>query len=410
MTNMKGYLSFVSSQGIPDKHLKYYQSWVLNFAEYCKDNGVDPWNSQSLINYIDRISVKYETWQVDQAKQAIKYYIYWRNSVHFNKDLKNTFNSDLFEKRIQETIRVLRIQNKSYNTEKSYLKYIKSFYRLHKKDSFNSNDIVYYISQIVVEEGLSKSTQNSALNALVFFFKYVLNQEIGDLSQTLRASRKQNLPVFYTKEEIKEIFSHMEGMALLMAEVVYGGGLRHSEAYRLRVKDLDFARNQIRILAAKGDNDRLTIMSEATAEKLKMHLEEIRSLFEADRSTNLAGVYLPNALERKYPNAGKEWNWFWVFPSLNISLDRRANKLRRHHVEKHFLGRALKKAMNTAGVHKASKVHSLRHSFATHVLENGYDIRTLQTLLGHADIRTTEIYTHTMKINKNNVRSPLDDL
>ena len=410
MTNMKGYLEFVSSQGIHDYKLEYYQSWVLNFASYCKDFGVDPWHAGSLTKYCECLSTRCEKWQVEQANQAIKFYIHWRNSNNHQAVESLTYNKSLYEKRIKETIRVLRIQNKAISTEQSYLKYIKKFYNFHNKDNFSSNDIVFFISHIVVEDRLSKSSQNSALNALVFFFKYILKQEIGDLSQSLRSTRKQNLPVFFTKEEIQKIFSHLEGTALLMAEVIYGGGLRHSEAYRLRVKDVDFSTNQLRILAAKGDKDRLSIISDKTANKLKMHLEGVRKIFDADRESNLPGVHLPNALDKKYPNAGKEWNWFWVFPSQNISLDPRSGLYRRHHIEKYFMNRELKKAMQAAGIQKNAKVHSLRHSFATHLLENGYDIRTLQALLGHTDIRTTEIYTHTMKINKNNVRSPMDDI
>jgi integron integrase len=381
----------------------------MNFSAFCHDRNLDPWRPEHLQMYKTEIEIRYESWQIEQAMNAVKYYLYWRNS---SKKIENKvcFDETLLSQNLNEVQRILRVQGKALATERAYSGYIKAFHYFHRKNDFSSEDIVQYISHIVVERHVAKSTQNSALNALVFFFKYVLKQEVGNLSQSLRSAKKVNIPVFFTKDEIREMFSQMEGLGLLMAQVIYGGGLRHSEAYRLRVKDIDFNTNQLRVLAAKGDKDRLTLLSEKNATSLKQHLEQIKELYEADRASNLAGVKLPGALEKKYPSAGKEWRWFWVFPSANISFDPRSTIYRRHHIEKHFLNRELKKAMQLANIHKFAKVHSLRHSFATHILENGYDIRTLQTLLGHTDIRTTEIYTHTMRINKNNVKSPMDEL
>jgi integron integrase len=408
MSKMAEFLSFLSLQRIRDNKLKYYESWVVNFSKYCQDFGRDPWGPESLNLYKTTLESKVETWQVEQALDAVKLYLHWRRSLNPADDA--AFNKNKINFYQNETRRVLRLQGKAYNTERSYLYYINSFIDYHKKDTFESQDIVDYLSHIVVVNKVSKSTQNSALNALVFFYKHVLQIEVGDLSQSLRSVKKQRLPVFYSKEEIKLIFSHLDGTALLMAKIIYGGGLRHSEAYRLRIKDIDFGTNQLRILGAKGDKDRLTVLPGNLVEPLQNHLGETKRLFETDRASGLAGVYLPNALDKKYPNAGKEWNWFWVFPSKNISLDPRSGLHRRHHIEKYFLSNALKATFQKAQITKACKVHSLRHSFATHLLENGYDIRTLQTILGHNDIRTTEIYTHTMKLNKNNVRSPLEDL
>jgi len=410
MSKMALFIKYLENQRVKENQLKYYESWVVHFSKFCTDHDKDPYSPESLKSYSVYNEKTYETWQVDQAEQAVKYYLHWRSMQ------KNIANADSLPNRqalsdyILETKRVLRVQGKAFSTEQSYITYIKQFFEFTKKDTFTDQDIVQFISNKVVHDKVSKSTQNSALNALVFFFKYVLDQEVGDLSQSLRSSKKQSIPVYFTKEELKKIFNELEGTALLMAQVIYGGGLRHSEAYRLRVQDIDFETNQLRILCGKGDKDRLTVLPIKLIDKLKEHLENVRLLYESDRNSNLPGVHLPDALERKYPNAGKEWNWFWVFPSLNISLDPRSGLHRRHHIEKHFLGKELKKALNTAGIQKNAKIHSLRHSFATHLLENGYDIRTLQTILGHADIRTTEIYTHTMKLNKNNVRSPMDDL
>lgn len=410
MSKMSLFIKYLEKQRVKENQLKYYESWVVHFSKFCIEHNHDPYSPQSLKTYSIYNERRYEPWQVDQAEQAVKYYLHWKNMQNLDSRNEIVQNKQTLANYILETKRVLKIQGKAFSTEKSYITYIKQFFEFTKKDTFTDLDIVQFISNIVVEGNVSKSTQNSALNALVFFFKYVLDQEVGDLSQSLRSAKRQSIPVYFTKEELKKIFNELESTALLMSQVIYGGGLRHSEAYRLRIQDIDFETSQLRIIAAKGDKDRLTVLPGKIIDDLKAHLDAVRLLYESDRNSNLPGVYLPDALDRKYPIAGKEWNWFWVFPSLSISLDPRSGLNRRHHIEKHFLGKALKKAMYAAGIQKRAKVHSLRHSFATHLLENGYDIRTLQTILGHADIRTTEIYTHTMKLNKNNVRSPMDDL
>ena len=409
MSKMSLFLEFLESQRVKKHKLPFYESWVIHFSKFCSDQGLDPYSPESLSTYKIKNEKLYESWQVEQAEEAVKYYLHWRSLNHKASKAEYRDNQQL-DHYFKETKRILRLQGKSLATEKSYLGTIKRFFEYSQKNEFSDDDIVQFISHLVVKNKVSKSTQNAALNALVFFYKYVLDIEIGDLSQILRSSQKVRLPVFYTRNEIKKIFSEMEGTALLMAQVIYGGGLRHSEAYRLRVKDIDFETSQLRILAAKGDKDRLTVLPISLIDRLKAHLEEVRLLYEIDRNSGLEGVFLPDLLSKKYPNASKEWNWFWVFPSKNISLDPRSGVHRRHHIEKHFLNNALRQAMAKAKINKTSKVHSLRHSFATHLLENGYDIRTLQTILGHTDIRTTEIYTHTMKVNKNNVRSPMDEL
>ena len=409
MSQMALFYKFLESQGVKFSKLKFYESWVVQYSKFCKDYDKDPYCPQSLKDYRVNNEMRLESWQVDQAEEAIKFFLHWRRQQS-SEIAPYKVDSQLLQAYLKEAQRVMRVQGKALTTERSYMTFIKQFFTFCKKEEFTCEDVVNYVSHIVVENKVSKSTQNSALNALVFFFKYVLKEKLGDLSQILRSTRKERIPIFYTKEEIKAIFANMEGTALLMAQVIYGGGLRHSEAYRLRVQDVDFSTNQLRIIAAKGDKDRLTIIPETLVPKLRKQLEKVKFLFERDRAAGLPGVHLPNSLEKKYPNAGKEWKWFWIFPSRNISLDPRSGLHRRHHIEKHFLNSKLKAATAKAGVNKACKVHSLRHSFATHVLESGYDIRILQTLLGHADIRTTEVYTHTMKLNKNNVRSPFDDL
>jgi integron integrase len=410
MGTMAEYFQFLTKQGVLEKRLGHYKSWVEKFSTFCKKEDCDPYAPESLNSYKITLEKSVETWQVNQALAAIKYYLHWRRTDKKTEEVVVEYSPECLMKYIEETVRIIRVQGKAYSTETAYLLHIKSFFNYHKKDAFTNEDIVQYVSHIVIDNNVSKSTQNLALNAIVFFFKYVLQQEVGDLTQTLRTATKQYIPVFFTKAEMGRLMKHFQGVGQIMAQVIYGGGLRHSEAYRLRVQDVDFGTNQLRILGAKGDKDRLTLLSGKTAKALKKHLNEVRNIFDEDRKSDLGGVYLPNNLEGKYPSAGKDWRWFWVFPSTNISTDPRADKKRRHHIEKHFMNNELKAAMKKAKIYKHANVHSLRHSFATHLLEGGYDIRTLQSLLGHNDLNTTQIYTHTMKINRNNVRSPMDDI
>lgn len=410
MGKMNEYLGFLVKQGILEKHTQHYKSWVERYAKFCKEKAIDPYDVKSTSDYKISLEKSVETWQVEQALSAIKYYLHWRRKDIKASEKQNIPNDDQLEDYLDEAVKIMRLQGKAYKTEKSYLQHIKAFMVFHGKSQFCDTDIVDYVSHVVVEKGVSKSTQNIVLNALVFFFRYVLEQEVGDLGQSLRAVKKDYIPVFFTHKEFNSIYNNLDGVAQLMAEVIYGGGLRHSEAYRLRIQDVDFSTKQLRIIGAKGDKDRLTLLSDHTAERLKVHFREVKELYEEDRKNDLAGVYMPNQLAIKYPNADKKWQWFWVFPSKNISVDPRAGVKRRHHIEKSFLNKALKAAMKKAGIEKKANVHSLRHSFATHLLEKGQDIRTVQGLLGHSDVKTTEIYTHTLKINKNNVRSPMDDL
>ncbi len=259
-----------------------------------------------------------------------------------------------------------------------------------------------------MKKKVAPSTQNQALNALVFFFRFGLNKEPGHSINAVRAISKKRLPTVLSREEIKIIFNQMHGELRLMAKVIYGGGLRLQECLRLRVKDIDFDNGFIWIHAGKGDKDRKTILAQSVKEELKTHLQKIRSIYEHDRKKNLPGVELPHALEKKYPGAGKEWKWFWIFPSRSLSVDPRSNQVRRHHVHPGTLQKAFKNALKKCNIHKQASIHSLRHSFATHLLENGHDIRTVQELLGHKNLQTTMIYTHIANINFLNVRSPLD--
>ncbi len=266
-----------------------------------------------------------------------------------------------------------------------------------------------FLSHLALKRNVAAATQSQALNALVFLYRNVLNitLEEGEL-EAARASRKRKLPLVLTQNEINQIFAHLSGLPRFMAQLIYGGGLRLNECLQLRIKDIDLEQGMIIIRSGKGGNDRRTILPESLSEPLLAQMGEARKLFEEDRKKDLPGVWLPHALERKYPNAGKAWGWFWVFPSQSLSADPRTGIVRRHHRHPSTLQTAFKKALTASGISKPASVHTLRHSFATHLLENGYDIRTIQELLGHKSVQTTMIYTHVSKRNILGVRSPLD--
>ena len=242
----------------------------------------------------------------------------------------------------------------------------------------------------------------------MFLYQTVLDRPLGDLRETVRARRGVRLPVVLSREEVQRLLQGMEGTLGLMARLLYGTGLRLLEGLRLRVKDVDFGRGLITVREGKGDQDRTVMLPEALREPLRAHLDRVRLLWEADRARGLAGVWLPDALERKYPEAGKEWAWMWVFPSKRLARDPRGGVERRHHAHETAVQRAVKAAAGLAQIPKPLGCHSLRHSFATHLLERGTDIRTVQELLGHKSVETTMIYTHLMRKPGLGVRSPLD--
>jgi integron integrase len=258
-----------------------------------------------------------------------------------------------------------------------------------------------------VNKNVAASTQNSALNAIVFLYKEVLKKEIGLISNGQRAKTHKRLPVVFTKDEANRVIEQLDGTKRLMASMLYGSGMRLKECLRLRVKDIEFSYNQITLRDTKGAVDRVTLLPAAVKEELKKHLKKVKALHKRDLKEGFGRVYLPFALERKYPNADMEWAWQYVFPAAGRSIDPRTGTERRHHVMERILQRAVSSAVRSANITKLGSCHTFRHSFATHLLENGYDIRTVQELLGHKDVSTTMIYTHV--INKvKGVRSPLD--
>lgn len=411
MDQFKAFL--LKKHTVTPKVASHYIKWVLDCYHFNNQNVAHPVNEDAIRHYLKYLATKHEDWQVDQARKAISLYCYFLNrpgkSVAPHSSLKNRE----WQQAIDQMVKSMRLKHLSYRTEQTYLAWMRSFYSFVNGAlpmHLESEDVIHFLTHLAVERKVAKSTQNQAFNAVLFFFRNVLNKDIGSLWQAVRAKRKQRLPVVLTPEEIQQMFDHMGGIHLLMIRLIYAGGLRLNEAVRLRVKDLDFQRGCVVVRAAKGDKDRETLFPESLQKDLNEHLESIRPLYDADREADVAGVYMPDALVRKYPSAGKTWSWFWVFPSGRLSVDPKSALVRRHHVNARQLQRAVKKAAVAAGITKEVKIHAFRHSFATHLVENGCDIRTVQDLLGHVNIQTTMIYTHVARYNKLGVRSPLERL
>ena len=271
-----------------------------------------------------------------------------------------------------------------------------------------AQEIEAFLTHLAVHENVAAATQNQALQAILFLYRAVLGREITQPIQALRARKPKRLPTVLTRPEVQTLLSYLSSPHLLIAQLLYGSGLRLMEGLRLRVKDLDFEYRTITVRDGKGEKDRITILPESLIESLPKHLEGVQRLHQQDLSQGYGAVYLPDALARKYPNAEREWGWQWVFPSPRLSPDPRAGVIRRHHLDPTSLQRAIREAARAAGIPKPVTPHTLRHSFATHLLESGYDIRTVQELLGHKDVRTTMIYTHVLQRGGLAVRSPLD--
>lgn len=310
--------------------------------------------------------------------------------------------------RVRQT---LRRKHYSYRTEQAYIHWIKRFILFHHKrhpQEMSTPEVEAFLTHLAVKENVAASTQNQALQAILFLYREVLRQPVEEPIHALRAKKPRRLPTVLTRQEVQQLFAHLSGTHLLLACLLYGSGLRLMECLRLRVKDLDWEYRTITVRDGKGEKDRITVLPESLIGPLQAHLEDVRRLHQQDLAQGYSAVYLPEALARKYPNADHEWGWQWVFPSARLSVDPRSGAIRRHHMDPASLQRAIRHAARSAGLAKPVSPHTLRHSFATHLLESGYDIRTVQELLGHKDVKTTMIYTHVLQRGGLAVRSPLD--
>jgi integron integrase len=316
-------------------------------------------------------------------------------------------------KLLEQVVAKLRVKHYSMRTEKAYVDWIKRYIwhhgKRHPKD-MGVAEVEAFLTHLAVERNVSASTQNQAKSAILYLYKEVLDIDLPWLDNVTRAKAPKRLPVVLTQSEVQAVLSRLDGTMWLIASLLYGSGLRIMEALRLRVKDIDFARREILVREGKGFKDRVTMLPVSLIEPLKSHLLKVQALHMEDLSNGYGAVFMPMALDRKYPNAAKDWAWQYVFPSIKLSVDPRAKIIRRHHADEKTVQRGVKKAVNLAGLTKLATPHTFRHSFATHLLEGGYDIRTVQELLGHSDVATTMIYTHVLNKGGRGVSSPLDVL
>ena len=307
----------------------------------------------------------------------------------------------------------IRARHYSPRTEEAYVAWIKRYIFFHGKRhpaEMGAEEVARFLSSLALDGRVAASTQNQALSALLFLYREVLQQGLPWLDGIVRAKASIRLPVVLTREEVQAVLANLRGTPRLMVTVLYGAGLRLLECARLRVKDLDFTSHQIVVRGGKGDKDRVTLLPPMAKADLLCHLESVRRQHDADLRNGGGWVALPGALERKYPNAGREWAWQWMFPATRTYVDRETGKRHGHHLHESVIQRAVKDAVRRAGIAKPASCHTFRHSFATHLLEDGYDIRTVQELLGHTDVSTTMIYTHVLNRGPAAVRSPADRL
>jgi len=304
----------------------------------------------------------------------------------------------------------------SIHTERTYCDWIRQFVKFHKlqdRDSLliaSESKIEDFLSYLAIQRKVAASTQNQAMNALVFLYKQVLESPLEKRIDAVRSSKNRKIPVVLSQDEVRQIITLLDGIPQIVVKLLYGSGLRITEAVRLRVQDIDFEYKQITVRSGKGNKDRVTTFSSNLALPLQQHLERVKLMHKQDLNNGCGSVYLPNALAKKYPNAARQLGWQYVFPARNISKDPRSGEKRRHHIDQSIVNKAIKTAVRSLGISKRVSAHTFRHSFATHLLQRGTDIRTIQALLGHNDLETTMIYTHVLNQGGHGVTSPLDDL
>ena len=452
------FIKNLSKQGLKDSHLRWYVIRAEDYLKTYPEKRLAQHTAFEINGYLEELGRRggLKAWQFHQAVDAIQNLFitanllsfdgvdwdYWRDSAstlpvdHATvareyastsvpvapvsgknfKDKRNTSESfDSVRKKhgkdLEQLVAEIRRRNYSIRTEQAYETWVCRFLLFNGNRGLSElghQEVKVFLEHLAVNRTVAASTQNQALNALVFMYKQVLNQPWDELDDFTRAKRPKRRPVVLFQNEIKVLLHHLDGTQHLMAALLYGSGLRLMECVRLRVQDVDFSYGQLMILNAKGMKDRVVPLPKSLVKPLEKQLKRARQLHNDDLAKGLGEVFLPDALSRKWPNAAKEWIWQYVFPSGNLSVDPRSGKSRRHHLHENGLQKAVKRAANAAGINKKVNCHCLRHSFATHLLEANYDIRTVQELMGHADVSTTMIYTHVLNKPGVTVQSPAD--
>jgi integron integrase len=403
---------------VPEKNIPYFAYWVSRFLAFARNRDVptSDYREHTVLEFLDTLRMDKRTfdWQPRQADDAIRLYYFHYLGMSGGLVSGNPVPSDV-PGALQETRRLIRLKHYSYSTERTYLQWVERFlaYALkpeRKIADLSSGDIANFLSHLALKQKISSSTQNQAFNAILFLFRHVFQKNPENLGNTVRAKRGIRLPTVLSINEVKLIFAHMNGTNLLIAEILYGSGLRLMELARLRIKDIDFDATTIFVRSGKGDNDRSTVLPQAVKDRLQKHLEGVRLLHGRDLSQGYGSVKLPDALARKYQNAATEWGWQYVFPSSTLSVDPRSGRVGRHHISDTSIQKAFKNALQKTKIVKHASVHTLRHCFATHLLQIGVNIREVQSLLGHKHVETTMIYTHVLRDMAHAPQSPLDAL
>lgn len=423
----------------PQKNAKFYVMWVRRFFQATEDWKPDSWEvllQQFVTSLRDDPGI--EEWQVWQAEKAVRlYFANFRDGNELpggsNRRVDIAPDGSVVPRDVVMAVKEsLRIQHYSYRTEQTYLDWIRRFFAYaqscdspkgagrptdsnaptlsNERVRVDQQAIKDYLAWLATRRNVAASTQNQALNALLFMARNGLKLELDNLDKGVRARRGKKLPVALNPNETRRLFEVLEGTEELIVKLIYGGGLRVSELCRLRTKDIDFYNELIFVRSGKGDKDRTTLLAQAALPQLKEHIEKVRDLHRQDLENGCAEVFLPDALAHKYKNAARDFGWYWLFPAKTPSIDPRSGKLRRHHISVQVVQRLVKKAVKRAGIEKPATAHSLRHSFATHLLLNGVDLREIKDYLGHANVETTMIYTKLVKTMRNRAHSPLDTL
>ena len=388
--------------------LPFFEQWITRYHQYLSNNP-----NGSLTGFERSLLSGYKDWQINQAVDAVKHYNYFINTYQSSPPLKQKTSENSWKDAKDQMRQILRLKHRSYQTEKTYMQWIDKFKALNLSKNISDieeTDIKSYLTYLAVEKKVSLSTQNQAFNALLFFSRNVLELQIANLQDTIRSKIPARLPVVLNQREISSILGFLNPVYRLMASLIYGGGLRIEECLSLRIKDLDFEKPSLTVINGKGGKDRITLLPTSIIPKLKDHLISVKNIYQKDRKSENPGVTIPPALVRKYPQSPYDWNWFWVFPSGNFSENPLTNQQNRYHIHPSGLQRAFHSAVKQTVITKRATVHTLRHSFATHLLEAGYDIRTIQELLGHSSVQTTMIYTHVAGKNRLGVISPAESL
>jgi integron integrase len=414
----------LKNQLVPEHQARFHVLWVRKFLS---NKEITPGSSldELVAKYLKELesSGSHQDWQITQAENALRlFFVNFQNTDSWSTPAESRvqLNPDGSCSRLallEATRTLLRVKHYSYSTENTYVDWLSRLLDYLEKTGNKVSPDNYlvtpdrvkdFLAFLATRKQVAASTQNQAFNALLFVFREVLHCDLGPLEHGIRAKRGAKLPVVLSVEEVSQILKQMQGTSRLMAKTLYGGGLRVMECCRLRVKDLDFDNSLIFVRAGKGDKDRSTLMAESVKTDLRAHLKRVQELHAKDLAAGAGEVWLPGALSIKYPKAPREWGWQYVFPSKQLSIDPRSGKVRRHHVSDTVLQKAVNQAVHAAQIVKPASVHTLRHSFATHLLLNGVDIRQIQEYLGHQNVETTMIYTHVVKDLRHPVTSPLD--